>query len=63
MALEVSLSCFDIDLVPHLHELNSIIDHVLGHSSLDCNIPSVQVHVASLDAFDAEGTEGCQILG
>ena len=49
-------------LMNHLlffHELDSISDQFRWHSCSYCNISSMQIHVAFLDSFDTEGTQGC----
>jgi len=62
VALDVVLGSFNIDSVSHLHEFNDLRDQVLGDSSLDGYVSSMQVHVTTLDTFHAKGTKGSQVL-
>ena len=62
MAFKIHLSRLFIDPIPNFHEMYGIIDERSWHSSSDCNISCMKVHMATLDAFDAQSSKGSEIL-
>lgn len=56
MSLEVMLSSFDVDLVPHFHEFYHLWHQVRWYTSLYRNIPCMQVHVPSLNPLNTQSS-------
>ena len=63
MAIEELLGRPDVDLVPCLHESDCMVDLLRGNTCLYGHVVGMQVHVTSLDALDAEGSQSCEIIG
>jgi len=62
VAFEVQLGGPGVDLVSSFHEEDRLVDQVVGDARLDSDVLCVQVHMASLDPFNAQGSEGSKVL-
>ena len=62
MTLKIHLSRILVDPIPDFHEMYRIINKRSWNTSSNGHISCVQVHVTTLDAFDAQGSQGGKIL-
>ncbi len=57
------LSSADVYSVPGLHEKNGLIHKVSGDASLQSYVPCMEVHMATLDAFNRHRPDCREVLG
>ena len=62
VAEQVLLRRLQVYSVSCLHEKHGLIHETGGDARLDRNVASVKVHVTSLNAFDAHGSERSEVL-
>ena len=59
---QVLLRRLQVYSVPRLHEEHSLVHKASWDARLDRNVASVEVHVPSLNAFDAHGSQRGKVL-
>ena len=62
VTFEVLLSSPCVDLVSGLHKEHCLVNQVVGDTCLYSYVLGMQIHMASLDAFNTQRSKSCKVL-